>query len=231
MRPSRVVRAVNWSHATGELILIVAGILIALEISNWYERGVQRDQELSMLQEVRFALAADLVSLETNLEIFSRAVDQITELSELLDEKSPYDPASMDPLFGALYGIRTSNLNTAAYETLKSIGLQSVSNRELRIGIARIFDHYYEQLLFEHDLDIKINTDLMRPYFLQHFRDLKVWESATPLRYEVTINDPYFQNMVDYRLTILSLNQINSYASAITEIRKVLLLLDQELSA
>jgi hypothetical protein len=229
MRPAKVVKAINWWHATGELFLIVVGILIALAISDWNDERVQRQQELSMLQEIRFALAADLASLEANLELFGEATSKITELSELLKSKPPYDP-SMDRLFGAVYGIRVTNLNTAAYETLKSTGLQSVSNRELRIGIARIYDHWYQQITGGHDVDLGANIDLMRPYFLRHFRDLDIWNSATPIDYQVIINDPYFHNMVDYRLTVLRINQLNSYSGVIPEMRAVIDMLDLELS-
>ena len=67
-----------------------------------------------------------------------------------------------------------------------------------------------------------------RPYFLQHFRNLEFWKSATPIDYDTLINDVWFQNMVDYRLAALRGNQLDSYALTITAIRKVLELLDGE---
>lgn len=229
MHPSKVVRAVNWRHALGELLLIVAGILIALAISDWNDRRIEREQELAFLEEVQTALATDLQSLEPKLAEFHEAADQIAELSELLEEKPPYDP-SMDALFGALYGVRTTNLNTSAYETLKSVGLQVVSNREIRMGIARIYDHYYESMITAHGIDQSVNFELMRPYFMNQFRDLAFWKSATPIDYEFVVNDPWFKNVVDYRLAVLRGNQLTSYAEATAEIRRVLELLDAELA-
>lgn len=229
MKPKNLVSAVNWRHAAGELILIVTGILVALAISDWNDRRIERIQELALLEEIRSALVADLESLQSNLEAFNAAAGRIERLTGLLEEKPPYDPM-MDALFGAVYGIGVTNLNTAPYETLKSVGLQSISNRELRSHVAKIYDLYYERLLNEHQLDISINVDLMRSYFLTHFRDLVFWKSATPIDYDTVIHDIWFQNMVDYRLAALRSNQLDSYTLTISEIRYVLTLLDRELA-
>ncbi|MFC1688773.1 DUF6090 family protein [Pseudomonadota bacterium] len=229
MRPSKVVRAVNWRHAAGELVLIVAGILIALAISDWNEERVQREQEIALLQEIRYGLETDLKALESNLEIFIQAANEMDELQSLLRSRSSYDP-SMDRLFGAVYGIRMTNLNTVAYETLKSVGLQSISNPELRAGIATVFDNYYDRLLGEQDIDMQVTANVMRPYYLQHFRDLKFGESATPMDYEEILDDTYFLNIVDYRLAVLRSNQLDSYGLTAVEIRKVLQLLNEEIN-
>ena len=227
MQSKNLVNAVNWRHAMGELVLIVVGILVALAISDWNERRIERVQELALLEEIRSALATDLQSLESSLEVFRIADDRIQQVADLLKQKPPYDP-SMDPLFGAVYGMRVTNLNTGTYETLKSVGLQSISNRELRLRIAEIYDYHYEQVAGGHDIELSVNIDLMRPYFLQHFRNLEFWKSATPIDYDTLINDVWFQNMVDYRLAALRGNQLDSYALTITAIRKVLELLDGE---
>lgn len=228
MRPSNVVRAINWTHAFGELILIVVGILLALGISDWNDRRVQRDQEHALLNEVQIALSTDLEALQINLDKTYQAVDRIERLSGLLNEGAPYHP-SMDQLFGAMYGVRITNLNTAAYETLKTVGLQSVSNSELRLRIAKVFDQHYETIIGEKEVEMNTNIGLMRPYFLTHFRNLKFFESATPIEYETIVNDFYFKNIVDYRLAVLRGNQLDSYAKAIADIRILLVMLEKEL--
>jgi hypothetical protein len=80
-------------------------------------------------------------------------------------------------------------------------------------------------------MDISVNIDLMRPYFLHHFRGLRIWESATPVDYDTIVNDLYFQNTVDYRLEVLRINRLDSYRRAMEKIRVVLDLLDREISS
>ena len=228
-RTSRIVNALNWQYALGELALIVFGILIALAISDWNDRRIQRANEIALLSEVRTTLENDISELEGRLAILQESVPLIEELSRQLKTNITYEP-SMDRLFGAAYGVHGINLNTTAYETLKSVGLQSVSNVELRQGIMRIFDHFYEKILLERDVDIGVTLEVMRPYYLQHFSDLRFLESATPIDYEKVAGDMYFRNIIDYRLAVLRSNQLRSYPEVITEINAVLRLLENELN-
>lgn len=228
MRTAKLIRAVNWRHAVGELVLIVAGILIALAISDWNDRRVQRAEELALLAEVRSALVLDMATLEGNLELVTESADRIKHLIGLLEQKPAYDPR-MDQLFGAAYGIRAANLNTTAFETLKSVGLQHISNPELRLRLVRIYDHFYERLITENGIEFTVTFDLMRPYYLQHFRNLKFSTSATPMNYEMVVNDPWYRNVIEYRLAILKANQLDSHPEVIADIRAVLKLLDAEL--
>lgn len=99
-------------------------------------------------------------------------------------------------LFSAPYGIRRIELSTAAYESLKSMGLQTVLNAELRLSIAKVFDHHYETLAFVNEVDTNAILGIMRPYYLMHFSDLEFLQSASPLDYEFIIQDSYFQNIV-----------------------------------
>ena len=229
MRTSRIVTALNWRYALGELVLIVLGILIALAISDWNDLRIQRAQETALLSEVRTTLENDLSELEGRLAVLRETVPLIEELSRQLKISVAYEP-SMDRLFGAAYGVHGVNLNTTAYETLKSVGLQSVSNIELRQGITRIFDHFYEKILIERDIDIGLTFEVMRPYYLQHFNNLLFLESATPVDYEKVVGDIYFHNIIDYRLAVLRSNQLQSYPEVMAEINTALQLLEQELN-
>ncbi len=227
-RPSRIVNALNWRYALGELVLIVLGILIALAISDWNDGRIRQAQERALLGEIRTALRADLAEFEERMALVHRGAPRIEALSRTLESGAPYEPA-MDGLFGAAYGVHGINLNSTAYDTLKAYGLPSISNAELRRGITRIYDHHYEKILTEATIDTGVTLGVMRPYFLKNFRDLRFHESATPIDYGFVVSDPYFHNIVDYRLAVLRANQLSSYPEAIAEIRAVLGLLDGEL--
>ncbi len=225
----RLLNALNWHRALGELVLIVLGILIALAISDWNDRRIQRIQEKALLAEIRTTLLSDLDEFERRQAMLQETVPRIEELSRVLNTGMDYEPA-FDQLFGAAYGVHSINLNTTAFETLKSAGLQSISNTGLRFRIVRIFDHHYERVQTEREIDIGTTLDVMRPYYLQHFRDLRFHQSATPIDYELVANDTYFHNLVDYRLAVLNSNQLASYPVVMAEIREVLNILEDELS-
>lgn len=228
IRTSKIVHALNWRYALGELTLIVLGILLALAISDWSDQRIQRDQEKALLGEIRTTLEFDLAEFESRLAILQQSVPLIETLSRQLKTNTSYD-ASMDRLFGAAYGVHGINLNSTAYENLKSVGLQSVSNIELRQGFMQIFDHYYEKISIEREVDMGVTLEVMRPYYLQHFSDLVFLQSATPIDYEQVAGDIYYQNIINYRLAVLRNNQLKSYPEVMAEIHKVLVMLEEEL--
>ena len=47
-------------YAIGEIILVVIGILIALQINNWNEKSKLKNEEIKLLKEMRSALISDL---------------------------------------------------------------------------------------------------------------------------------------------------------------------------
>lgn len=227
-RLNRVMTAVNWKYAVGEVVLIVVGILIALAAADWNDRRVQRNEELALLDELGTGLQQDLGAVEAALEQVLDAERQLMALQELFANPRPYD-SSMDALFGAVYGNRIIFLNTAAYETLKSVGLNSVSNDVLRQRITRLFNHSYTLMLMNNDIDMDINMDVIRPYYLRNFHDIAILKSAKPIDFDVLIADPYYRNVVNYRLVVLRNNRITSYTAIVEEMGEVLALLDEEL--
>ena len=227
-RITRLFTATNWRYAVGEVVLIVVGILIALAAADWNDRRLLRIEEVALLNELRSELRQDLVTVEAALEQVLGAEQQLMALQKIFANPRPYDP-SMDELFGIVYGTRIVFLNTAAYETLKSVGLQTVSNDTLRPTIARMFNQSYELMLMNNDIDMAINLDLLRPYYLQNFRELQIGKSATPINYDALIADPSYRNIVDYRLFVLRSNRITSYTRIVEEMRELLALLDDEL--
>lgn len=228
MRTSRILNAVNWRYAVGEVVLIVVGILIALAISDWYDSRIDRQQELSLLAEIRSTLETDVLALETKLDEIKAAVQDMNSLEELLTDPRPYDP-EMDRLFGAAYGFRMANLSTASYETLKTIGLQSLTNQELRGRIAYVFDHHYLLVEEWRGLEKDMTINVLRPYYLRHFRDLQFLENATPIDYDFIVNDEYYLNIIRYRIASIGTNPLSSYPLAIADMRSAVSMIDSEL--
>ena len=91
----------------------------------------------------------------------------------------------------------------------------------------------YEQAYFRIDdaLDSErmVILDLLRPYVLVHFRDLRFNVSATPLNYERVARDQEFRNLVDYRLQLVKQNHRMNFDGALPEIRGLVAALEEEL--
>lgn len=143
-------------YALGEIILVVIGILIALQVSNWNETRKERRFELKLLTEIYKSLNDDLSYLEKGLR---PRVDQKMEAIQNLLKMRQYNRAYTDSTILALYnqanmGLSVEN-NNGAYETIKSVGLDKISNDTIRTLLTRVYDMDIPRIL---DI-IKANDD------------------------------------------------------------------------
>ena len=216
-------------RAAGEVLMIVVGVLIALAASDWQERQFERRAERDLLGELHTALAIDLAALEGQYRRYERVEERVETLLGVLHSGAPYAD-SLDAYFGTLYGIEFPQLNRAGYESLKSQGLDLVSDDALRSQIARVYEQAYFRIDDALDSERMVILDLLRPYVLVHFRDLRFNISATPLDYARVAGDQEFLNLVDYRLQLVKQNHKMNFDGALPEIRALVAALEAELA-
>ena len=130
-------------YAIGEIILVVIGILIALQINTWNKNKQLRLAELETLSEIQVALDQDVSVLSKNLKHLDTKILNSRELIAHIENKLPYEK-ELDDLFMSVYyhrGYRT--FNNSGFELLKERGFDIVQNTELR---KRITKHYSTDL-------------------------------------------------------------------------------------
>jgi hypothetical protein len=74
------------SYAIGEILLVVVGILIALQINSWNENRLDRKRELEYLGSMLADLQADVRSVDWAVEGNSHLIKELDELLTLLSQ-------------------------------------------------------------------------------------------------------------------------------------------------
>lgn len=223
MRLQRItghLRAQNWTAVTIDLVIVVVGVYLGLQVSNWNDARNQRAREVATLGELSAALSADAAAIEDALPHVRRIAASAEALLAHMRVGKPYEPM-LNQHFGIIYGFHPLEFNRAGYESLKSQGLDLVSDNELRSDIVRVYERTYARLEESRDAERRIIIDLLEPYFLKHFEDMRFNQSATPLDYDALLDDPQFLNLIDYRLQVTRQNQIPTYERAVKEIRQL----------
>lgn len=215
------IKRQDWFVVLIEIFIVVIGIYIGLQVDAWNEARKDREKELIILDQLKAGLEVDLANLEEAMDRFKNVDERVGYLIEHIKAKKPYAP-ELDADFGALYGIDTQSLNRAAYESLKSEGLDLVSNPALRSQITQVFEKTYANLDLSYEDEKSSVLGVLRPYFLFHFKDLRFNVSATPLDYEALSGDQEFLNIADYRLQVVRQNHLVVFGRSITEIRALL---------
>jgi hypothetical protein len=129
------------SYAIGEIVLVVIGILIALQINNTNEDHKARIYEKKMLTEIKNALAKDVAFFKNHL-IGNRL--QRTQNACLFFENYLISGAiNRDSINYHFYGLTTGlqvTYNRGPFEALKSTGIDRVSNDSLRNMIIDLYE-------------------------------------------------------------------------------------------
>ena len=189
-------------YATGEIILIVIGILFALYLNNLNEIKKLRSAEIKVLKEIQTNLENTKDKFKYVLDTEKRYLQYNYMILDYLDNKKPYSD-SLDIAFGTYYWTMSSTPITSGYEYLKSMGLDMIKNDTLR-----------EKISFMFESDIKIieadnekwsnNLQLMisLPYHVEHFEKYFHHESkpgddeyAKPIDYNFLLEDTKFKNI------------------------------------
>jgi hypothetical protein len=110
MRTSRLVNAVNWRYAVGEILLIVVGVSIALAISSWWEYRQARNDEAKILLQFEQTIEGDIERMQVVVSNFESMDEGIVKLINLLERGASYSP-DMDILLGSCAGWSQSTLN------------------------------------------------------------------------------------------------------------------------
>jgi hypothetical protein len=139
-RSARILEFVSLKQGIAEVALIFVGISLALAADGWNDRRLDREDETELLIEIAASLRNDLGKIETDLSYVEEKDAHLERLENHIQSGQPYDD-DLARSFSYVRTWQTSRLNTAAFEALKSRGLDVVSDRALRISLIDFFRH------------------------------------------------------------------------------------------
>ena len=171
-----------------EVALIFVGITLAIGFENWNTERKERQEELALLAELRS-------NLEENVTLLSSYTTLLSHISAEL----PYSD-DLIPHFSNLDHWASPYLTSSAYETLKSRGLDIISDSSLRQQIVKLFEVRYVTLVNDYDRAEWINYEVSTvPLMLRHFESQSDRTDA-PLDYESLVKDRGFRVAVSRTL-------------------------------
>lgn len=220
-------------YAIGEIILVVVGILIALQVNTWNEDRKARAFERVMLQEIR-------ENVRVNLERF-RGLERRLQTSDagihlFLEESAKPEPdrERLARYFSEMNNGIVFTFNRGAYDSLKAGGLDRLSNRELRSELIDHFDSFlprhdrFIQLQYDMGWDFRKATlnDVLEPAILRDDQGLRRVEMRLPADFDIS-----GRKTLAILATISEANQgaARRLQRVVTETEKLLTTLDAEI--
>jgi hypothetical protein len=129
-----------FKYAIGEIILVVIGILIALQVNTLKIESEARKYELIMLGEINSALKQDINNQQEEVTHFKNKYKSVLKLVKL----NTGEIKTLDSLEFHLRKLRIRRIfdyNDGPYESLKSSGMDKISNDSLRNKLSNLYSN------------------------------------------------------------------------------------------
>ena len=178
-----------FKYAIGEILLVVIGILIALQINTWNEARKARLQEITILKNLKEDISLDTLDISYNLDGYNRILKAEIQLLNFLksDLSSPKD--SIDYSLALGYPLIVA-LHDATFKNLQNNDIGLITNNELKKDISRFYDFYVDGIeLLENDVSV-YNTYASKKVFFQKY--FKVVDGVFFIGNEQSKNEDYY---------------------------------------
>ena len=121
-------------YAIGEIVLVVIGILIALQINNWNEERKSRLEERDILKSVSLDLVNAIKECEENNAFRTRILQATRELYSIIrSDDHDYSADQLDSIIAVLLINPTYNSQTGSLEVLFNSGkINLIQNSDVK---------------------------------------------------------------------------------------------------
>ena len=134
-------------YAIGEILLVMIGILLAIQVNNWNQGQKNNKSESVYLNSVYSDLKEQSLMLEERISFENRNVESTQKAVDLIDNNLyNQNIDSLRRLILRSLGTRTFSTSDATYDDLKSTGnLQLISDNQLKNKIIKLYNSVYEE--------------------------------------------------------------------------------------
>jgi hypothetical protein len=167
-----------FKYAIGEIVLVVIGILIALQINNWNETRKQRDKELHYLSNIKKDLQMNIAHLDEYIKIREKAIISANTIIEHYEGKPITDLKKFSNQTVDIYTWRkffqtnntfqeltnSGNLALISNDSIKSILLNMETLYKVMKDEEAHFRYDAELLLYEPSYNMMDMNDIVQSY-------------------------------------------------------------------
>ncbi len=220
-----------FKYAIGEILLVVIGILIALQINNWNEQRKENALGKHYLSGIKDDLSKDLKLIDSVVAVHSLSISLISSIDSVFHRKKQFNASKYLFLFNNLdttevervfYRETSFRSIKGSYNSLIADGKSGlISNKELFQVIQQIYNENHERLSSTYEAIKAIELDIRSKYTYQKhnwtYADLKNAKDQKIFTDLVNLNEEKYW----YILNLLRIKN-NS--------EKVIMLIDKELT-
>ena len=132
-------------YAIGEIVLVVIGILIALQINNWNENQKKTVQESFILEKLKFDISLDLNAVSIEIEAINSAIKELSFCTDAILGKTEPNREDFIKNLNSLLTITLFNQNQTTFNNIVSSGqIEYIQNQTLTDSITKYYNFGYK---------------------------------------------------------------------------------------
>ena len=156
-------------YAIGEILLVMIGILLALQVNNWNEARKSTQQEIKILRELNNDLKTNYKEVEESHTTTTNRYNSTILILNYFDQNKPVD----DDLKKAFELIRSDgifNISNTSYKFIENQGINVMSNDNLRIRITEMYERHLKNIRTREDRNWDLVNEELIPHMINHFK-------------------------------------------------------------
>ena len=179
-------------YAIGEIVLVVIGILIALQINNWNEDYKNSKKERSYLINLQQDIITDSLRLSELIQNFELAVRSKRRFEKIIEGQNTTNDSLIIYVNNQIDHIKDFVPNTSTFDELKnSNGLNLISNPKLKRQIVTLYNSYDDLIL-----KLKLGSEKSQILYAHLSKYVNNINTITSEEIQVLLNDNFFRNQM-----------------------------------
>ncbi|MFZ6053086.1 DUF6090 family protein [Halocola ammonii] len=219
-----------FTYALGEIVLVVIGILIALQINTWNQQRVENKEEIELLVGIRDEFENNLEELNQSIVVNNKVTEACVRLTQIIRTNTiNNEPKRIDNLLISLSTFNSFDAQTGVSgEIVNSGKLSILKNDELRKQLVN-----WLTLLVDQEEDILFRSDNytmnLMPFLMKRFplangelskklpfdknNYLQTYKEQSPFKYNLSEDDLLeFENQIwhhEHNQDYVVINELN----------------------
>ena len=176
-----------FKYAIGEILLVMIGILLALQVSNWNTKRVKNNLERTTLLQLKDDVGAMLNDMEGDYEVLKMGIRSHLKIVNYLEQNVNYNDTMC---FDFHWLIKDEYIYpiTSSYDLLKKEGLELIKNDSIRMIAQRAFEYNLPRISKQNPFYPDLES-----FFGEFYRQNFIPNSDSELVYEYKMYDVNFK--------------------------------------
>ena len=212
----------DWTYAIGELVIVTAGVLIALAVDQWNSDRLAGIEEAAYVSRLMSNIDDDIKDLEYQINAVDQKQDSLARVADLLRSGLISDHLEFfqDAVIGANYGWNQVRAYRATYDDLLGSGnFGLINDHRVRILISDYYEGFESSSdrIEERETEYPNLTYELIPRATTIRDDGVVWERSVEPNLQPDRVERIYQNILDSDLEALTTAEAN-FGKFVTEI-------------